>query len=107
MNKEILEGAGYKALSTGTPAEAIRLAGEHPGGIDLLLTDVIMPQMNGQELASNIRLLCPDIKCLLTSGYSYDVISPNGALDAGVHFLQKPFSVQALRVNVLKALEQE
>ena len=65
---------------------------EHAGHLHLLLTDVVMPEMNGRDLARNLLSLYPQLKCLFMSGYTADVIAHQGVLDEGVSFIQKPFS---------------
>jgi response regulator RpfG family c-di-GMP phosphodiesterase len=92
-------------LAAGTPGEAIRLAREHVGEIHLLMTDVVLPEMNGRDLAKNLLSIYPHLKRLFTSGYSADLIAHRGVLDDGVHFLQKPFSVKGLAAKVREALE--
>ena len=72
------------------------MARAYDGTIDLLMTDVIMPGMNGRDLAETIAGLYPGLKCLFMSGYTSDVISHHGVLDEGVHFVQKPFSMKSL-----------
>ena len=67
-------------------------------------TDVVMPEMNGRDLASTLRSRLPDLKCLFMSGYNADIISRNGVLDEGVYFIQKPFSTQELATKVREAL---
>lgn len=86
----------YSVLQASTPAEAIHLAREHSGGIDILITDVIMPEMNGRELARNIQIFHPHIKQLFMSGYTADIIANHGVLDDGINFIQKPFQMHAL-----------
>ncbi len=105
MSTIILEGMGYTVIAAGTPGEAIRLARDHQGRIDLLMTDVVMPEMNGRDLAGNIMSIYPDIKRLFMSGYTTNVIAHHGVLDQGVHFLQKPFSLGDLSGKVREALE--
>ncbi len=105
MGVEILEGLGYTVLAADSPAAALRLAGEHDGHIDLLITDVIMPGMNGRELAERMQALRPAIKVLYISGYPADFISDRAVLSDGVHFLQKPFSLRSLALQVHAALE--
>ncbi|ACF43160.1 ATP-binding protein [Pelodictyon phaeoclathratiforme] len=97
--KEMLEHYGYNVY-TANPARAILIAEQHRGGIDLLLTDVMMPEMNGFELAQRIKSVVPDIKVLFMSGYSTDVISDDTIIQDGVNFIQKPFSFKALSVAV-------
>jgi YesN/AraC family two-component response regulator len=92
-------------LSASTPGEAIGLAREHTGEIHLLMTDVVMPEMNGRNLAKNLLSLFPNIKRLFMSGYTANVIAHHGVLDAGVCFLQKPFSITQMATKVQEALE--
>ena len=107
MTGMMLEHLGFTVLAAGSPGEALRLAERHPGQIHLLLTDVIMPEMNGRDLAKNLLLLYPGLNRLFMSGYSADVIAPHGVLDEGVHFLQKPFSMQDLTAKVREALGEK
>ena len=106
MARVMLERNGYTVLTAVTPGEAIRLARERGGDIHLLMTDVVMPEMNGRDLARELQSLYPELKCLFMSGYTADVIAHHGVLDQGVHFLQKPFSVRELTAKVREALEK-
>jgi len=103
----VLKSFGYSVLAANTPGKAIRLAEEHAGEIHLLVTDVIMPKMNGRDLAKKLLSLYPNLKRLFMSGYTADVIAQRGMLDEGVHFIQKPFSNQELAVNVRMVLDTE
>ncbi len=103
----MLERNGYTVVSAGTPGEAIRLANEHAGTIHLLMTDVVMPEMNGRDLAKNILSLYPRAKCLFMSGYTANMIAHHGVLDEGVNFIQKPFSMKGLAVKVQEALDRD
>ena len=105
LGREMLEGLGYKVLTANTPQQAITLAGEYTGALQLLMTDVVMPDMNGRNLAEQIQALQPEIKTLFVSGYTANVIVHHGVLDKGVHFLQKPFSLNNLAVKVREALD--
>jgi two-component system cell cycle sensor histidine kinase/response regulator CckA len=107
LNRLMLEKQGYRVLTAGTPGEAIRVAGEHTGEIHLLMTDVVMPEMNGRDLAREMLSLYPNLKRLFMSGYTANVIAHHGVLDAGVHFIQKPFSIKDLAARVREALDQE
>jgi PAS domain S-box-containing protein len=102
----ILKRQGYTVMAAATPGEAIRLAREHDGEIHLLMTDVVMPEMNGKDLANNLLSLYPKLKCLFMSGYTADVIAHHGVLNEGVDFIQKPFSVRALAVKVREVLDK-
>ena len=107
VSKRMLEQLGYVVLSAGTPGEAMRLAKEHAGEVQLLVTDVVMPEMNGRDLAENLLSLYPGLKRLFMSGHTADVIAHHGILAEGVHFLQKPFSKEALAAMVRQALDGE
>ncbi len=109
LSKMILESLGYTVVAARTPVNAVHLAEEHPGDLHLLITDVVMPEMNGRELAEQLRAVRPNLKCLYMSGYTADVIAHRGLLDEGVNFIQKPFGCDdfALRIRqVLDHLEQ-
>ena len=107
MTKTMLERLGYAVLTASTPGEAIRVAGAHTDVIHLLITDVVMPEMNGRDPAKNLLTLYPALKRLFMSGYTADVIAHHGVLDEGVHFIQKPFSKKDLAARVSEALEHE
>jgi nitrogen-specific signal transduction histidine kinase/CheY-like chemotaxis protein len=104
LTERMLRRQGYIVLAASTPREAIRLAGDRLGQIDLLLTDVVMPEMNGRDLAKTLLSSYPGLKCVYTSGYTADVIARDGVLDAGALFLQKPFSMKDLAAKVREAL---
>jgi two-component system cell cycle sensor histidine kinase/response regulator CckA len=106
ITAKMLERQGYTVQAAATPGEAIRLAREHVGEIHLLMTDVVMPEMNGRDLAKNLLSLYPNLKRLFMSGYTADVIAHHGVLDEGVQFIQKPFSVQTLAVKVRGVLDE-
>jgi PAS domain S-box-containing protein len=105
MTKMMLEGRGYTVVAAGTPGEAVRLAAEHPSEINLLITDVVMPEMNGRDLAKNLLTIYPRMKRLFMSGYTSNVIAHHGVLDKGVHFIEKPFSRADLDAKVREALD--
>ena len=103
----MLNKQGYTVCAASTPGEAIRLAREHAGEIHLLMTDVIMPEMNGRDLAKNLLSLYPHLKRLFMSGYTADVIAHHGVLDEGIYFIQKPFAMKDLSAKVREALDSE
>jgi PAS domain S-box-containing protein len=105
LARRMLDGLDYTVLTADKPERAMRLAEEHTGEIDLLVTDVIMPEMNGLELANSLRSLYPALKCVFMSGYTSTVIAHHGVLDLGVHFIQKPFSKKDLSKTVRKILD--
>ena len=104
VGKLMLERLGYRVLAAATPGEAIDLAEKHAGEIHLLLTDVVMPEMNGRDLARRLMSLYPEVKRLFMSGYTADVIAHHGILQEGTHFIQKPFLMKDLAESVHKAL---
>lgn len=102
-----LERYGYTVLATRTPGEAIAVVEQHTGPIDLMVTDVVMPEMNGKALSARIRQLKPAMKVLYMSGYPADVLDPGEILDAQVDFLPKPFTISALTSAVRRALDRD
>ncbi len=104
LGVRLLEKLGYKVLSASTPGEALAIAEEYQGEINLLITDVIMPKMSGGEVAAEVRKLRPDIAILYVSGYTADVIADHGVLDDHVHFLSKPFQVRSLAQKIREVL---
>ena len=98
---------GYHVLSADTPGAAIQLANEHGSEIHLLLTDVVMPGMNGKDLGLALRSRWPRLKCLFMSGYTADVIARHGVLDDGISFIQKPFTAEQLAASVRDVLDHE
>ena len=106
LASEIIELNGYNVLCARNGDEALQLAGENPSKIDLLLTDVIMPGMNGKELHQQIQKICPGIRVIFTSGYTDNVITHHGVLDEGVNFLPKPFSGHSLLSKIRQTLDK-
>jgi CheY-like chemotaxis protein len=106
MTRRVLAGHGYNVLVAANGAEAIALAAEYPGDIDLLLTDVVMPQMGGKQVAEQIRAARPKIRVLYMSGYAEPVMTSQGTLDEGVILIAKPFSQAALLEKVRELLDQ-
>ena len=105
LGKVILERGGYNVLAAPSPSRALDLAGNYPGRIDLLITDIIMPGMNGKELAEKLGAFRSGFRSIFISGYSNDIIAQQGILEEGVHFLQKPFSVANLTSKVREVLD--
>jgi len=104
MGKMMLEELGYGVLTAGTPDEAVKLVEQYAGDIHLVLTDVVMPEMNGRDLMNRLSLLRPGIKGLFMSGYTANVIAHRGILDEGVYFIQKPFHMEVLASKIRDAL---
>ncbi len=105
VSRRILENLGYRVLPADSATEAIRLAETAPAPIDVLITDVVMPEMNGRELAERIQILHPGIRCLFMSGYTANVIARQSVLKPGVHFLQKPFNQTELAAKLREVIE--
>ncbi len=102
----ILKGAGYEVLVAAHGAEALALAGARNSSIDLLLSDVIMPQMHGPQLAEEIRRLRPDIKVIFMSGFAQPILDSGGHLDQGMVLVEKPFTATSLLEKVGEVLSQ-
>jgi len=100
---EMLESLGYVVMSAAAPGEAMDMARNHAGRIDLLMTDLIMPEMNGQSLAKHIKSLHPEARLLFMSGYTAEFVARNGVLEAGGSFLSKPFTLDDLMMKINEA----
>ena len=107
LARQYLETQGYKILEAEDGAAALQIVDGYKSTIDLLLTDVIMPGMNGRELAEHITKLLPDLRVLYMSGYTEDAVGHDGTLDAGINLLQKPFSLPVLKDRVREVLDSE
>ncbi len=107
LGKTVLERFGYVILAAGKPSDAIAMAKSSAGRIHLLITDVVMPEMNGLELRNRIEEIEPGIKVLFMSGYASDAAIGRGVLEEGMHFLEKPFSVRSLSSKVREILDEE
>ncbi|HEX4995762.1 MAG TPA: response regulator, partial [Methylomirabilota bacterium] len=103
--REILEMSGYVVLEARQGAEALEISNRHAGPIHLLVTDVVMPQMSGRELAQRLATLRPELKVLYMSGYTDDAIVRHGVLASGIAFLSKPFTPNALALKVREVLD--
>lgn len=107
LGKTLLTRLGYKILSASSADEALSIVKEQKAEIDLLLTDVIMPGMNGKELAKEILKIKPGMKTLFMSGYTADVIAQNGILEDGIHFIPKPFSEKDISKKLKEILHPD
>jgi PAS domain S-box-containing protein len=105
VSEQMLKELGYSVLAVGHPDEAMRYAQQYGEKIDLLITDVIMPKMNGKDLATHILNRHPHMQCLFMSGYTADIIASQGILDEGIDFLQKPFSIQSLADTIRTVID--
>ncbi|MCS6827490.1 MAG: response regulator [Caldilinea sp.] len=104
VTKSILEELGYRVLAAGTPRQALQLTDQSPTPPVLVLTDVIMPEMNGRELVERLRVLVPSIRAIFMSGYAVDIVGHQGVLEQDVHYIQKPFSIRELATKIRAVL---
>ncbi|MFP4650723.1 MAG: ATP-binding protein, partial [Desulfobacterales bacterium] len=105
MARATLEKLGYTVLTAASPKYALELARDHDGEVHLLITDLVMPEMNGRDLALHLAGDNPELKTLYMSGYTADVIARHGIIDEGVKFIQKPFSLKDLAAKVRDAID--
>ncbi|MFO0938369.1 MAG: response regulator [Gemmataceae bacterium] len=105
--RHILRSCGYSVFEANDGVEAVKLAEQHVGKIDLLMTDVVMPRMGGREVADRLRKLHPGVKVIFSSGYTDDAIVRHGILEAEVAFLQKPFTPVSLAAKVREVLDTQ
>jgi PAS domain S-box-containing protein len=106
VTRRILTGAGYRVMLAENGVDALRVVDEHEGQIDLLLSDVIMPQMPGPQLAKQLLARQPSLRVLLMSGFAQPILDSGGHLDAGMEFIEKPFSGPGLLAKVAQTLER-
>ncbi len=97
---------GYRVLAASRGEDAVRIAGEHDGAIDLLLTDIMMPGMNGVEVAASVARARPGIRVFFMSGFADQDLVRQGLLQPGTHFLQKPFTPQELAARIRLVLDR-
>jgi CheY-like chemotaxis protein len=105
LERKMLEQRGYTVLEAHSVGHALELAQDHPGVIDLLLTDVIMPELSGRELAERLGLVRPSMRILYASGYAADAITRHGVLEPGIAFLPKPLTATSLAEKVREVLD--
>ena len=105
LSERMLKKIGYTVLSANSPGKAIELTREHADEINLLLTDVVMPEMNGRELSEQLKKQCSNLKTLFMSGYTANVIAHRGVLEEGIHFIAKPLSIKELAIKVRETLD--
>lgn len=106
ISKLMLKKLGYNVLSARLPDEALEIAGKYEEDIHMLMTDVIMPGMNGKNLAEKHVAGRPGFTCLFASGYTGDIIAHHGMLGDDVHFISKPFTVKDLAAKIRAALDR-
>jgi CheY-like chemotaxis protein len=107
LARRVLERTGYRVLEASTPSEALDLARKHSADIDLVVSDVVMPEMSGPQLVARIMEVCPDTRVLFISGYTDDEVIGRGLADPSLMLLPKPFSAQELVERVRQAIDQE
>jgi DNA-binding NtrC family response regulator len=107
LGKTILENLGYKVVAARTPNQAVEQVEKYKGDISLLITDVVMPEMNGRELSDRVTAMRPGVKCLYMSGYPADGITKESVLDDRVSFIQKPFKIEEFAGAVRNVLDQK
>jgi len=105
LTQECLARQGYRVFSAIDAESALDLAGKHPGAIDLLLTDLVMPGVSGRDLAQMLLRIQPDLRVLYMSGYTRDLITKHGVLEADIFLLEKPFTIDSLCVKVRQVLD--
>jgi len=105
LSRDTLESCGYTVIEANNGIDALQLCAERKFHIDLLLTDVVMPQMGGRELAEKLLLKFPQIRVLFTSGYTDDAVVRHGIIAKGTNFIQKPFTLDALARKVRESLD--
>jgi CheY-like chemotaxis protein len=101
----VLERGGYQVLEAANGEQALGIFEKQSAGIDLVLTDMVMPKMSGRELAERVRQIRPDAKVIFMSGYTDDVLVRTGALDSSMPFLQKPLRTETLNAKIREALD--
>ncbi|MBI3790755.1 MAG: response regulator [Gemmatimonadetes bacterium] len=102
----MLRRAGYALLEAGDGDEALAASAAHRGRIDLVVTDIVMPRMNGRVLAERLRAQRPDLRVIFMSGYTEDIVVHQGVLDSGVDFIQKPVTADVLLPRVRAVLDR-
>jgi len=107
MTINLLENIGYKVLSSSSPNQAIEITSDYTGTIDLLITDVIMPEMNGKELSEKIQRRFPKIRTLFMSGYTDDILAPHGIMVDGMHFIHKPFLMKDFANKIREIIDKK
>jgi len=106
LTSELLAGWGYEVLVARNGVEALEISGKHRGAIDLMVTDVVMPHMNGRDLAERMRQMRPEMKVIYMSGYTDNLVLQGGMVEEGSDFIQKPFSADTLAKRVRAALQK-
>ncbi len=105
--ERLLKKMGYRVLASQSPLEALIIADQYPETIDVLLTDVVMPELNGNDLANRLQERRPDVRVLFMSGYTANIIAHRGVLDKDVSMIQKPFSKKELSDKLEEVLRKQ
>jgi CheY-like chemotaxis protein len=103
--RRLLEWHGYRVIEAGNGSEALRIYQDNPEAIDLVLTDLVMPEMGGNELVQQLRVQNPALRVVFMSGYAEATITNNGAMPPGTGFVEKPFTVDALMHQLREVLD--
>ena len=106
LTKRVLEASGYTVHTAASGGEAFLTCERIGDSIHLMLTDIVMPEMSGRELAERLVKICPNMKVLYMSGYTEDTIVHHGVLDQNMNFISKPFSLPALTAKVREVLDK-
>ena len=106
LARRVLEKTGYRVLESSSPTDALRLAQAHRNEIDLIVSDVVMPEMNGPAMVSRVMEHCPNARVLFISGYADEDVIGRGLQSPGMTLLQKPFSAQELVERVREVLDE-
>jgi CheY-like chemotaxis protein len=104
--RRLLEWHGYRVLEARTGADALRIYDAYEGEIDLVLTDILMPEMGGYELVELLRARRPDLRVVFMSGYAERALTTNGAIPSGTGYLEKPFTVETLMRRIREVLDR-
>ena len=107
LSRQVLEACGYEVVEAKNGVEALNICSQINYSFDLLMTDVVMPQMGGRELADKLVQLLPEIKVLFTSGYTDDSVFKQGINENDMNFIQKPFTFDELAGKIRKILEEK
>jgi CheY-like chemotaxis protein len=105
--RRLLEWHGYRVIEAGNGSEALRIYEDNPGAIDLVLTDIVMPEMGGRELVERLRQSNPAVRVVFMSGYTEQTVANNGPMPTGTGFVEKPFTVDTLMRRLREVLDQE